>query len=75
MPVDFSALASLREAHKSRHILDLFAEDAGRASEFSATADGLLFDYAKTLIGGAERAALFDLLDQAGFDDKRAAMF
>ena len=75
MPVDFSALTSLREAQGNRHILDLFAADEDRAPRYSAMADGLLFDYSKTLIGDAERAALFELLDQAGLAEKRAAMF
>ncbi|TNE66320.1 MAG: glucose-6-phosphate isomerase [Rhodobacteraceae bacterium] len=75
MTVDFAALKSLRSANADRHILDLFAEDAERASRFSAMADGLLFDYSKTNIDEATRAALFDLLDVAGVPEKREAMF
>ncbi|WP_066708137.1 glucose-6-phosphate isomerase [Celeribacter ethanolicus] len=75
MTVDFAALKSLRSASADRHILDLFAEDSDRASRFSAMADGLLFDYSKTNIDEATRAALFDLLDVAGVPEKREAMF
>ncbi|WP_417278278.1 glucose-6-phosphate isomerase [Celeribacter sp.] len=75
MTVDFSALKSLAEAAKSRHILDLFAADEGRAAGFSVLSDGLLFDYSKTNIDAETREALFDLLEQSGLKDKRAAMF
>lgn len=75
MTVDFSALKSLAEAAKSRHILDLFAADEGRAAGFSVVSDGLLFDYSKTNIDAETREALFDLLEQSGLKDKRAAMF
>jgi Glucose-6-phosphate isomerase len=75
MTVDFAALKSLRDAAGDRHILDLFAEDAQRASRFSAMADGLLFDYSKTNIDEATRVALFDLLSVAGVAEKREAMF
>ncbi|MEG3661433.1 glucose-6-phosphate isomerase [Celeribacter halophilus] len=75
MTVDFSALKSLAEAAKERHILDLFAEDKNRADGFSAQSDGLLFDYSKTNIDTTTRDALFGLLDEAGLAEKRRAMF
>ncbi|WP_417261100.1 glucose-6-phosphate isomerase [Celeribacter sp.] len=75
MTVDFSALKSMAEAAESRHILDLFAADVERAAGFSALSDGLLFDYSKTNIDAETREALFDLLEQSGLKDKRAAMF
>ncbi|NVK45871.1 MAG: glucose-6-phosphate isomerase [Rhodobacteraceae bacterium] len=75
MTVDFTALKSKAEAAESRHILDLFAADVERAAGFSALSDGLLFDYSKTNIDAATREALFDLLEQSGLKDKRAAMF
>lgn len=75
MTVDFSALKSMAEAAKERHILDLFAEDKNRAAGFSAQSDGLLFDYSKTNIDTTTRDALFGLLDEAGLAEKRRAMF
>ncbi|WP_417253192.1 glucose-6-phosphate isomerase [Celeribacter sp.] len=75
MTVDFSALKSMAEAAKERHILDLFAEDKNRAAGFSAQSDGLLFDYSKTNIDTTTRAALFGLLDEADLAEKRRAMF
>ncbi|WP_439103464.1 glucose-6-phosphate isomerase [Celeribacter marinus] len=75
MPVDFSALNALHTAAGSRHMLDLFDADKSRAEDFSARADGLLFDYAKTNIDVQTRDALFALLDEAGVADKREAMF
>ncbi|WP_226553587.1 glucose-6-phosphate isomerase [Celeribacter naphthalenivorans] len=75
MTVDFSALKSKAEAAEARHILDLFAADGERAAGFSALSDGLLFDYSKTNIDAETREALFDLLEQSGLKDKRAAMF
>ncbi len=75
MTVDFSALKSMAEAAKERHILDLFAEDKNRAAGFSAQSDGLLFDYSKTNIDTATRDALFGLLDESGLAEKRRAMF
>lgn len=75
MPVDFSGLKSLQTAAKDRHILDLFAADDARAQSFSATSDGLLFDYSKTNIDADQKAALIGLLDTAGVADKRDAMF
>ena len=75
MTVDFSALKSMAEAAKERHILGLFAEDKNRAAGFSAQSDGLLFDYSKTNIDTTTRDALFGLLDEAGLAEKRRAMF
>ena len=49
--------------------------DAERASEFSAQAGDMLFDYAKTNIDTTARALLVDLLEQANVAQKRDAMF
>ncbi|TAG26717.1 MAG: glucose-6-phosphate isomerase, partial [Rhodobacterales bacterium] len=68
--------ANLHRLHKineGRHILDLF--DETRAGDFSVTADGMLFDYAKTNIDAATRAALVALAEGSGLAEKRAAMF
>lgn len=75
MTADFSALISLRDNAKDRHILDLFEADETRAKTFSVNADRLLFDYSKTQIGAAERDGLLALLDAADVAGKRDAMF
>jgi glucose-6-phosphate isomerase len=69
----WAELQRLHDAHKGRHILDLF--DETRASDFSVSADGMLFDYSKTNIDAATRTALVTLADVSGVVEKRAAMF
>lgn len=68
---------SLQDHHKAApaRILDLFAADPGRASAFSARADGMLFDYSKTGIDVRAKALLLELAHGAGVATKRAAMF
>ncbi len=56
-------LQRLHDANKGRHILDLF--DESRAGDFSIRADGMLFDYSKTNIDTATRAALVKLAKTA----------
>ncbi len=55
-------------------IEDLFA-DQQRAGQFSVNADGLLFDYSKTMIDEEARALLMRLADGAGLAERREAMF
>jgi glucose-6-phosphate isomerase len=69
----WAELKTLHAASAERHILDLF--DQTRATDFSVTADGMLFDYAKTNIDAATRAALVKLAETSGVAEKRAAMF
>ncbi|WP_149587016.1 glucose-6-phosphate isomerase [Tabrizicola flagellatus] len=69
----WAELQRLHDVNKGRHILDLF--DEGRAGDFSVTADGMLFDYSKTNIDSATRAALVRLAEVSGVAEKRAAMF
>ncbi|WP_127903217.1 glucose-6-phosphate isomerase [Solirhodobacter olei] len=65
------------EAHHGRvgdrRILDLF--DGKRAEDFSARADGLLFDYSKTNIDAEARGLLIELAERADVAGKREAMF
>ncbi|MCA0043771.1 glucose-6-phosphate isomerase [Celeribacter litoreus] len=75
MSVNFSGLKALHAAHGERHILELFDQNPERATEFSAEADGLLFDYSKTQIDAGVRAELIALLSAAGVAEKRTAMF
>ncbi len=66
-------LQRLHDVNKGRHILDIF--DESRAEDFSVKADGMLFDYSKTNIDAATRAALVALAEVSGVAEKRAAMF
>jgi len=69
----WAELQRLHDVNKGRHILDLF--DESRAGDFSVKADGMLFDYSKTNIDTATRAALVKLAEVSGLAGKRAAMF
>jgi glucose-6-phosphate isomerase len=66
-------LQRLHDVNNGRHILDIF--DENRAADFSVKADGMLFDYSKTNIDAATRAALVALAEASGLAEKRAAMF
>jgi glucose-6-phosphate isomerase len=66
-------LHRLNDLNKGRHVLDLF--DETRAADFSVRADGMLFDYSKTLIDRGTRAALLHLAEVSGVAERRAAMF
>ncbi|MEM6478768.1 MAG: glucose-6-phosphate isomerase, partial [Pseudomonadota bacterium] len=67
----FSELQAKAARVADRSILSLL--DAERSADFSVTADGLLFDYAKTNIDAETRALLLDLA--APVAAARAAMF
>ncbi len=69
----WAELQRLYDVNKGRHILDLF--DESRAGDFSAKADGMLFDYSKTNVDAETRAALVKLAEGSGVAEKRAAMF
>ena len=69
----WAELQRLHDVSNGRHILDLF--DESRASDFSVQADGMLFDYSKTNIDAATRAALVRLAEALDVAGKRAAMF
>lgn len=67
---------ALKVHHKSvagRKFIDMV--DVTRATDFSATAGDMRFDYAKTNIDATGRALLVDLLNEAGVAAKRDAMF
>lgn len=53
---------------------DLF-EDAARAQTFSASFDGMLFDYSKTYLTGVARDASLELARSRGVEERREAMF
>ena len=74
MSQSWDALKDHQAAVDGRSILDLFA-DGRRAEEFSASVDGMIFDYAKTNIDRRGRALLVELATRAGVAEKRDAMF
>lgn len=71
----WTELNALREGAASRQIAALFEADESRAQAFSLKTDGMLFDYSKTSIDGAAKAALIRLAEAAGVAAKRTAMF
>lgn len=71
----WSDLNRLHVGCKSRHILDLFADDPGRANRFSANTSDVHLDYSKTQIDDDIRAALTALCDQTDVAGRREAMF
>jgi glucose-6-phosphate isomerase len=50
-------------------------KDETRFARFSLQADGLLFDYSKTLLDDTRRAALLGLVQAAGLEQRRDALF
>ncbi|MEX0278788.1 MAG: glucose-6-phosphate isomerase [Ruegeria sp.] len=73
--MQLNVLKSLAAKHADLRILDLFDADPGRAGEFSASTGDMLFDYSKTGIDEAVRAALVRLCDDADLSGRRDAMF
>jgi glucose-6-phosphate isomerase len=72
-------LAGLAQGARARRIADLFADPA-RPAEFAVTLDDpatgpLRFDYSRTSIDPATRAALVALAEGAGLAERRDAMF
>lgn len=67
-------LKNHQRSHADRTILQMF-ENEKRAANFSAKADGLLFDYSKTTIDPHARDLLIRMVESAGLASHRAAMF
>lgn len=74
MTAQWDALRARLEETEGRSILSLF-ETPDRAAQFSAQTGDMLFDYSKTNIDDATRAALIGLVEAAGVAEKREAMF
>lgn len=66
-------LTAYHETVADRRFIDLV--DGSRATDFSASAGDMRFDYAKTNIDETARGLLFDLLNDADVAGKRDAMF
>ncbi len=62
-------------AARDLNILGLFDADPNRAETFSTDTGGMLFDYSKTAIDTAARDALLSLAENAGWAERRDAMF
>ncbi|MBC6438417.1 MAG: glucose-6-phosphate isomerase [Rhodobacteraceae bacterium] len=67
-------LRAHRAAQSGGRILDLF-DDPNRAALFSRQADGLLFDFSKTMLDATALSLLLDLARHAGVTTRRTAMF
>lgn len=70
----WNALKDHHAAVEGRSLLDLFS-DVERAADFTAQADGMIFDYSKTNIDARGRDLLLALAMAAGVAEKREAMF
>ena len=70
----WTTLGDIHAATKDRAITALF-EDADRASDFTARAGDMLFDYSKTNIDAATRDALLALARDAAVQARRDEMF
>jgi glucose-6-phosphate isomerase len=72
----FDALKAHHAKVRDRRILSLFSGNGGgRAANFTARADGLLFDYSKTNIDETALALLLSLAESSGVAARREAMF
>lgn len=74
MQQTWDSLKDHHDAVEGRPILDLFS-DPTRAGDFTARADGLIFDYSKTNIDHRGKGLLVALARGAGVEEKRDAMF
>ena len=68
-------ITKLGEAARVTPIADLFAADANRVEDFSASLDDLTVDFSKTAIDRTALAALFNLANAAGLEAFRDRMF
>ncbi|AUH34053.1 glucose-6-phosphate isomerase [Paracoccus tegillarcae] len=72
---DWNKLKSYRAAQGDLRITELFDADHTRATGFCAEAEGMVFDYSKTLIDTEARDLLLALADNADLASRREAMF
>lgn len=77
-PADCNAwkkLAAHYEKMKHRQMKDMFKEDPGRSSQFSAFFDDMYVDYSKNLIDRETMALLSELAEETKVKDAIGAMF
>ncbi|ABD54888.1 glucose-6-phosphate isomerase [Jannaschia sp. CCS1] len=70
----WSELKAHHSAKSRRKMLDLF-EKGNRVQAFSATVDGLYFDFSKTNLDDGALSLLLELARVKGVESRRAAMF
>ena len=71
----WTRLKSHRQAQGETRITDLFDADPARARAFATQADGLVFDWSKTMIDADARDLLVELAEGADVAGRREAMF
>jgi glucose-6-phosphate isomerase len=71
----WKALATHAQEIKSKHLRDLFAQDAARGERFTAEAEGIFLDYSKNRITDETLKLLLQLADECGLREKIDAMF
>jgi len=71
----WNALVKHQQEMSGVHMRDLFRNDPQRFEHFSQRFEDILFDYSKNRITEKTMALLLDLANQAGLDQKIAAMF
>ena len=71
----WTRLKSHRQAQGETRITDLFDADPARARAFATQADGLVFDWSKTMIDADARDLLVELAEGADVAARREAMF
>src|SRR5688572_16110468 len=72
---EWRALSDHARELRSRHLRDLFAEDAQRGARFVAEGAGLYLDYSKHRITGETIRLLIDLARAVHLAERRDAMF
>lgn len=68
-------LEAHHEEMRSRHLRDLFTEDADRFRRFSACLDEMVFDYSKNIITEKTLSLLFELAQECGLKEAIDALF
>ncbi|MBR3370784.1 MAG: glucose-6-phosphate isomerase [Rhodobacteraceae bacterium] len=68
-------LAKNQRFAEGRHILDLFAADDARGTDFSVRVGDMVLDYSKTNIDPDARELLLALARDCGVEERRAEMF
>jgi glucose-6-phosphate isomerase len=71
----YGHLADLYEETEAVHLRDLFAADHDRGARLVAEAEGLRLDYSKNRVTDEIIARLLELAREAGFEERRDAMF
>ena len=71
----WKALATHAQTIKDQHLRQMFADDPGRGTRFTAEVGGIFLDYSKNRITGETLDLLTQLAEQSGLKDRIEAMF